>query len=147
MNQLIAVCAVIGAALGLINFLRTYLDEAERVTLGLWQGDGEHPCVEVVNHSNFAVTIVEIGRLMGDGRVASIALDQRFEDKVPARIPARDARSFRIAVRELLADNVHGVRYCYARTALGSVFTNEPKLVGMYRRLLEACNLQPRDLR
>ena len=147
MNQLLAVCAVLGAALGLFNFLRTYFDEAERLTVSLWQSDGKDACVEVLNHSNFAVTVVELGRLMGDGRIARIALDERFEDKVPARIPARDARSFRIAVRELLADSVHGVRYCYVRTALGGVFTNEPKLASFYRRLLETCNLQPRDLR
>ena len=147
MNQLLAVCAVVGAALGLLNFLRAYFDDAERLAVSLWQSDGKDPCVEIVNHSNFAVTVVEIGRLMGDGRIARIALDERFDDKVPARIPARDTRSFRIAMRELLADNVHGVRYCYARTAQGGVFTNEPKLAGLYRRLLETCNLQPRDLR
>lgn len=146
MSQIIAICAVIGAALGIFNFVRAYLNDTERLTIAVWEGDSEHASIAVINHSHFPVTIVALGRLMGDGHIAKIVLDHRSPEQMPARIEARDARTFRLSVRDLLTDNPHGVRYCFARTALGSIATNEPRLVRSYRHIVEWLNLQPKDL-
>jgi hypothetical protein len=61
MSQLIAVCAIVGAVLGILNFFRAYLSETERLTISLWESDSEHPAVEVINHSHFPITVVELG--------------------------------------------------------------------------------------
>jgi hypothetical protein len=37
MSQLIAVCAIVGAVIGILNFFRAYLSETERLAISLWE--------------------------------------------------------------------------------------------------------------
>lgn len=130
----IAVCAVIGAGLGIFNLIRSYLNDSERLKVAVWRGDEErYPNVEVVNCGPFRVTVVELGRVQLNGHVGKVVLDPRVRDEIPKRIEARDTYSFRVTLHEI----TDGVRYFYVRTTLGSVFTSETWQRAWLRRVRE----------
>ena len=121
----VAVCAVVGAALGVINFLRSYLADTERVRVVLWHGGSDDfPRIEIINHSVFPITITDVGRVMKDGQNDSAIFSvQGLEPALPKRIDARDAYSFRYGARETIYLALRDIEYIYVKTALGNIFT------------------------
>jgi hypothetical protein len=139
----------VGAGLSIFNLLRAHLTDSERGTLAVIGGnDQEHPGVEVVNRSPFPITITELGSVHLDGQVAGLGLNNRFAevDRLPKRIESRHSHTFHIDMHETIARVVHRPMYTYARTALGTIFTSEPKQVHCWRRVLEAVRLRARAL-
>jgi hypothetical protein len=138
-EEVIAVCAIVGALLGVFNLIRSYLNDSERLSVAVWSGDDDkYPSVEVVNRSPFPVTIVELARVSTEGQVGKVILDYKYPQELPQRIEARDALVFHVDLRETLTQQLSKILYTYARTALGSTFTTESVLERWWRRLREA---------
>lgn len=144
---IVATCAIVGAGLGILNLCRSYLSDSERVRIALVAGgqDG-HSALEVVNVSPFPITITELGEVYADGQTTGIGLEDR--PGLPKRIEARHSHRFLITLREAIARQVYADmrRYTFARTALGNVFTNEPRLKRWWRRGKELAHLKKPDL-
>jgi len=148
-DTLVAVAAAIGAVLGVINLVRNYLADAERLRLAVWSGETDgHPRIEVVNVSQFPVTVMTIAHVYPEGQVADVVLEtiRGDPDALPARIEARGSRTFSVSRRETIAAQVHKPKYTFARTALGSVVTNERRLTRWWRRTKERLHMKQKDL-
>jgi hypothetical protein len=144
-DLIVATCAVVGAGLGVLNLVRTYLADYERLKVAVWGKDqDEGSGVEVINFSRFPVTVVKIGHVYPDGQVVEIAF--RIEKVLPKRVEARDSHTFDISLRETIARQVYEMSYTFVRTALGKVFTSEPPLARWWRRARETLHLKSRDL-
>lgn len=148
-DLIVSTAAVIGAGLGIFNFVRAHLTDSERGSLSIIEGDtDEHPGVAVLNRSAFPITITELGTVHPDGQVAGVGLNRKFTDadRLPKRIDARDAHTFHIDMHETIARLVHKPTYTFARTALGTIFTSEPYRVRSWRRARELLHLKTPDL-
>ena len=151
-DLVVSICAVVGAGLGVLNLVRTYLSDSERATVAVWSGgEAQYPNIEVVNRSPFPITVLRIGTVHSDGQVADAVLFavsgvSGTSLALPKRIEARDSHEFRISMRETIAMQVHETRYTFVRTALGNVFTSESLLARWRRRALEILRLKSRVL-
>jgi hypothetical protein len=148
-DLIVATCAVVGAGLGVLNLIRSYLADSERVRVAVYSGgqDG-YPRIEVVNVSPFPITVTEIRRFVSPGQTPMAGIERENPDnkKMPCRIEARHAQAFTVSMRETIAEQVYKPKYTFARTALGNVFTSEPSLARWWRQARELLHLKPRDL-
>lgn len=136
-DLIISTCAVVGAVLGVFNFVRGYLADSERLRVtSVAGGQDAHPGVQVVNRSPFPVTVVEIGYVHADGE---LIVDTPHYGHV---INPRQSNNFSISLREAIARQVYGPNFTFVRTALGGVFTDEARLARWWRRALELTRLK-----
>ncbi len=148
-DLIISTSAIVGALLGVFNLWRSYLADSERLRVSSIEGgQHEHPGIEVVNVSPFPITVLKIGYVAADGQVGEVVIEviDSRNDPLPKRIDARHAHHFRISMRETIARNVYQPRYTFVRTALGGIFTDEPRLTRWWRRARERVRLKNPDL-
>lgn len=150
MDFIIFFFAIVGAILGVVNLVRSYLDDSERLRVALikdatWSVIG----VEVANLSPLACTVTEIKTVHREGKAAEIPVidPARGElDQLPKRIEPREAHWFPISLAEANAWRVHHPKYIYVRTALGNIFTTEPLRKRYLRKIRELLGLQVMDV-
>lgn len=147
LNVIVAICAGIGALLGVINLVRNYLADAERLRVAVWNGDTDgRPRIEIVNVSPFTVSVMAIGRVYSDGQVVDAGIQKMPEEEpLPARIGARESRVFPVSLRETIAEKLYKPKYTFVKTALGGVFTDERRATHWWRRAKERLHLKARD--
>lgn len=141
LQVVVTVCAVAGAGLGVLNLVRAYLTDSERLRVAVIEGGREeHPGVEVVNVSPFPITVTAVRSARVAGQDVLVELDVKYEAaKLPRRIEARSAHLFPFSMHETMEATLRDYRprYYYVRTALGNIFTSEPRLTRWGRRILE----------
>lgn len=158
-----ATCGILGAALGIINTwnqvsknrlrlrVRPYLAVVRQMGNGqnvaIARHSGEpfppgavaHLCVEVVNLSNFAVTISEIGfgkPKLRDRRHIMIPFD-RYGDQLPKRLEPRESMSVYGAPEAELSPSIARTAKAYARTSCGGyAYGTSPAFREYVRELL-----------
>ena len=117
--------AVLGAVLGVLNFWRSVVRDSYRVKVipKLWlSGDGEGLCIEVINMSNFAITIDDVGFfLMGGDR---LVLSECFtrSAKLPERLEPRTAFTIYASPSAYQDSRFSVALKAYAKTSCGKTF-------------------------
>jgi hypothetical protein len=144
---IVSTCAIVGAILGVLNLMRSYLTDSERATLAIYEGDERdavHPGLVVVNRSPFPITIIELGVVLPDGQIGDVGLRHGYIEinALPRRIEARHSHAFIVDLRGTIARQVHKPEYTFARTALGLIVTDEGRLQRWRRLALEFVHLR-----
>jgi len=139
-DEVVTVCAIGGAALGIINLVRSLYAASERVRIRVrLGGGGQIHGIEIVNNSVFPVTVVKVGSVDRGNRVSDVALEifNAKADSLPARVDARSSRLLRVSRREAALQQGLEPRFYFATTALGRLHTSERWPRRRARRLLE----------
>jgi hypothetical protein len=113
----LALCAVLGAGLGVANLVRSQLSDAERVRAMLFEGGPkEYAGIKIVNVSAFPIWMKLLGNVYIEGKTDAVTLQFDATDgaQLPQKIEARSAHLFQIDVRETIARALQKPLFTYA---------------------------------
>ena len=117
--------AILGAALGVLNFWRSVVRDSYRVKVipKFWTSEASNGiCIEVINLGNFDITIIEVGiQLRNDTRLAVHSCYTNTK-RLPERLEARTSLTVYAAPGTEDDPRLAGGLYAYAKTSCGKRF-------------------------
>ena len=127
-----AVCSILGAILGVINTwyqisknkLRLKVTPQHAIPVGVIANSGVNFSLEVLNLSDFPVTITDAGFLLKDGRSATLSTVMGFEQ--PASLPVKlEPRTTFTKYFDIINSGLPfaSVKCAYAKTQCGETIT------------------------